>query len=727
MFDLIAILAAIVFIVLVLQLRAMLALPFLSQAARLAPGDWSKLLAAEDVIATATAELAALGFSGPQWLSVSPTPAEAASVRAMACFRRIDDGVLVYLVPLFLAETPNRCISYLVTRLADGRSIVSQPSDPFFVITAATEEPAQLLSPAPFAELVTAHLAFVARHGVAAADATSDAVVVDLAGRWINERRARLIAGGQIAESADGIARPKLGFAIRALRAFWSRPKWAANTAPIPPARLTLIAQNSTRIRERAPTAAMQWLLFLASNALFMAIGALVFDAQFALILLVVIAIHEAGHYFAMRAFGYRNVQMLALPLVGGVTVGHEREPHATQRAWMSLMGPLPGIVIGWILLAISWPAGVLGDGWMAQAAWVFLAVNYLNVVPILPLDGGHIVQAMLPARWYGLRIGFLVLACAVGAIACFAFGLVGLAVIVLLQLLQVPGLWQNRRVIKHLLANNSIPADALRARKLRLTFDALDALIGPSAHASHRIAQAEDIVRSLELVPMSWKSRLLTSGVYGALLAVPMLALAVALSTQRNAEAVAPSAAERAATFDASADSDWADLIDQFERPAWWERLALGMEDWPAAATDADIRASEERVGSELPQELHEFYALHDGFASLQLGAVAEIGAVPAPGAAMREIAMETLETPFSLVDFDGESGVRLRLGESDLLACHSIAEQVDVELADVVAWPDLLWCPQLEAAGAAIVAPAQNRAWRDFKIYVRERAAAQ
>ena len=60
----------------------------------------------------------------------------------------------------------------------------------------------------------------------------------------------------------------------------------------------------------------------------------------------------------------------------------------------------------------------------------MFLAINYLNVVPVPPLDGGHIVQAMLPARWYGLRIGFLVLACAAGAAAAFGFGLIGLAVI---------------------------------------------------------------------------------------------------------------------------------------------------------------------------------------------------------------------------------------------------------------------------------------------------------
>jgi Zn-dependent protease len=528
MLELIAIVAALVFVLLVLQLRAMLAMHFLRQTARLVPGDWSTLVAAEDVMAREAAELAALGFGGPHWLSIAPQPIELANVCAMACHRRIGDGTLVFLVPTFFAETPNRCISYFVTRLQDGRNVVSQPSDPFFAITATSEEPAQLLPAAALPDLLAAHTDFVRQHGVAATDACSDATVVDLAGRWMNTRRERLLARGALVEDVMGVARPRLGFAIRALRAFWARPKWPPNAAPIPPARLVKIAQSSARIRERAPTADMQLLLFAFSVLLFMAAGAVVFGWSFAWILLAVIAIHEAGHYLAMRAFGYRNVQMLALPLVGGVTVGHEAHPRATHRAWMSLMGPLPGIVIGWVLLAVALASG--GDGWMLNAAWVFLAINYLNVVPVPPLDGGHIVQAMLPARWYGLRIAFLVVACLAGAAASFAFGLVGLAIIVLLQLAQVAPLLQNRRAIRLLLARGGLPAHALPARKLRLAIDALEQVLGPTTLAQTRISQAEDIVRSLDVVPMSLAARVLTGGVYGVLLAVPAFAAAALL-----------------------------------------------------------------------------------------------------------------------------------------------------------------------------------------------------
>lgn len=780
MFDLIAIVAAVVFVLLVLQLRAMLAMHFLKQSARLVPGDWSHLVAAADVIERVAQELAPLGFQGPQWLSITPQPVELANVRALACWRHAD-GTLAFMVPSFFAETPNRCISYFATRIEDGRTLVSQPSDPYFTITATPDEPAQLLAPGPMAAMLDAHRRFVAAQGVAAAEAAADATVVDIAGRWMNARRERLIARGDLVEDAQGVARPRLGFAIRALRAFWSRPKWPANAEPIPPARLVQIALASTRIRERAPTAGMQLLLFAFSVLLFMAVGAVVFGLQFAWILLVVIAIHEAGHYLAMRAFGYRNVQMLALPLVGGVTVGHEAHPRATHRAWMSLMGPLPGIVIGWVLLVAA--LALRDEGWMLQAAWVFLAINYLNVVPVPPLDGGHIVQAMLPARWYGLRIAFLVLACLAGAAASLAFGLIGLALIVLLQLAQAGPLLQNRRAIRHLLAQGGVPPDALPARKLRLAIDALEAVLGPTPRAQARIGQAEDIVRSLDVVPMSPLSRVLTGATYAALLAVPLAALvaivgwglgadgdaarvqaqasAEAAFMQRAAamteaqlradlddaghEAAAPDvdlraqwvaqqmSAQQAAAFNARrqqamaelAQAEVPNLIARFERPAWWLRWFFQVPDWPAPATADALAEAERRLDRALPEDLRAFYLHHDGFPILQLGAVSELAPVVPPQDAGTAEAL--LEMPFALVDAEGGDGVDLRLLAEHLHDCHRLSPRIDPAWAAHLPWPALLWCPRLESAGAAIVSTSTHRAYRDFASYLRERAAEQ
>jgi hypothetical protein len=506
----------------------------------------------------------------------------------------------------------------------------------------------------------------------------------------------------------------------------------------------------------------------------------IVFRLPVAWILLVVSPSMKPGTT-SRCAFGYRNVQMLALPLVGGVTVGHETHPSATHRAWMSLMGPLPGILIGWGLLFVALTQR--SEDWVLHSAWIFLAINYLNVVPVPPLDGGHIVQAMLPARWYGLRIAFLASACVAGAVLSLTFGLVGLAVIVLLQLAQVGPLLQNRRVIRHLLAQGGVPVDAVRARKLRLTFDALEQVLGPTSRAQARIAQAEDIVRSLDVVPMSAGSRVITGGTYAALLAVPLAALVayaglglgaatddviarartegpVYAELERQAAAMTESAlrdgldeawtgegggldelraawvaeqvvatqvrehdARRQRAMAELANADVDALSARFERPAWWLRWFFQVPDWPSPASDEALAAAERRHDARLPDDLRNFYGRHDGFPMLQLGAVAEIAPVSAPRNADR--AAEMLESPFAVVDADGHDAVDLRLSIEHLIECRRLSPPQEPGLAEHLPWPALLWCPKLESAGAAVVNTSTRRGYRDFALYLRERAA--
>ena len=52
--------------------------------------------------------------------------------------------------------------------------------------------------------------------------------------------------------------------------------------------------------------------------------------------------------------YGSADDELIALPLVGGVTLGLNAEPSAVKRTWMSLMGPLPGIIVGSGFCSIS-------------------------------------------------------------------------------------------------------------------------------------------------------------------------------------------------------------------------------------------------------------------------------------------------------------------------------------------------------------------------------------
>lgn len=118
------------------------------------------------------------------------------------------------------------------------------------------------------------------------------------------------------------------------------------------------------------------------------------FGWEYAAILLALIAIHEAGHALAMRWAGQQPVRgIYFIPFFGGVAVA--AAPHASEaeRGFVALMGP------GFSLLTtgaffLLWQ--VTAQPLFADLALVSAIINGLNLAPVLPLDGGQIVDAIL-------------------------------------------------------------------------------------------------------------------------------------------------------------------------------------------------------------------------------------------------------------------------------------------------------------------------------------------
>jgi len=135
------------------------------------------------------------------------------------------------------------------------------------------------------------------------------------------------------------------------------------------------------------------------------------------LILLLVLLVHELGHFLAMRYFGYTDTNILFLPF-GAVTTGIKTKRTAFEEYIVSLMGPLPGILIGigiMVYQAIS-AHGIIGsESYLDTYAMMSLLINYVNLLPIYPLDGGRILHTLLllrypKAQFYFYLIGLLVL-----------------------------------------------------------------------------------------------------------------------------------------------------------------------------------------------------------------------------------------------------------------------------------------------------------------------------
>ncbi|HWY31364.1 MAG TPA: site-2 protease family protein [Candidatus Acidoferrum sp.] len=148
--------------------------------------------------------------------------------------------------------------------------------------------------------------------------------------------------------------------------------------------------------------------LFVVSLFLFVAVGSRRWSWDYLTILLGVLFVHELGHYLAMRAFNYRNVRMLFIPFFGAAVMGQNYNVAGWKKVVVSLMGPLPGIVLG-IIIGVA--GLVLHQPLMVKVALVSLLLNGSNLLPVLPLDGGWVFHTLIFSRHPLLDTAFRVVA----------------------------------------------------------------------------------------------------------------------------------------------------------------------------------------------------------------------------------------------------------------------------------------------------------------------------
>jgi Zn-dependent protease len=155
-----------------------------------------------------------------------------------------------------------------------------------------------------------------------------------------------------------------------------------------------------------------------------------------AVIVLTGVLAHEFGHAVAGRMFGLVP-QIELRGFMGATSWVNGRRLKPLESVWVSFAGPLVGILIGGVALAaLFFTAAASGgkpfDGGVQPLAlyaletvvWVNLGWGILNLIPMQPLDGGHIMASFaeliagnkgrLAARWISLALAASLIAFAV-------------------------------------------------------------------------------------------------------------------------------------------------------------------------------------------------------------------------------------------------------------------------------------------------------------------------
>lgn len=192
------------------------------------------------------------------------------------------------------------------------------------------------------------------------------------------------------------------------------------------------------------------------------------------LMIIVVLAFHEAGHYVAMRIFGYRNVRMFFIPFFGAAASGQHYNVAGWKKAVVALAGPVPGI-----LFAV--PIGVAGTATerpqLLNAAMFMLFLNGYNLLPMLPLDGGWVLHAVLFVRHPVLDVVFRVVACVLMFVMAIVFSQWCLCAVAIFMLVLTPTAYRVARV-------------AHRLRQAGIRAGSPDAITIPHAAAQQILAE---------------------------------------------------------------------------------------------------------------------------------------------------------------------------------------------------------------------------------------------
>lgn len=159
----------------------------------------------------------------------------------------------------------------------------------------------------------------------------------------------------------------------------------------------------------------------LALAALSFAAAWAMFGPLEAALLMGILLLHELGHVAAMWLVGLPVKGIYFVPFIGAVSMSAGRERSDLESGFIALMGPLMSLAPTLLLLAVHLNGGPVLAG---AAALVAALLNLFNLLPVLPLDGGHVARVALRAvhpsvarafGWIGLIAG-IALAAATGS-----------------------------------------------------------------------------------------------------------------------------------------------------------------------------------------------------------------------------------------------------------------------------------------------------------------------
>ncbi len=121
----------------------------------------------------------------------------------------------------------------------------------------------------------------------------------------------------------------------------------------------------------------------------------------FAIGLVGMLFVHEMGHVFAMQKRGFQASAPVFIPFLGAVIFAPKMDSRDDE-AFIGIGGPVLGSLAALAVLGVWFLVGDKESDLaviLLMVSYVGIFLNLFNLVPIRPLDGGRITQAVGP--WF--------------------------------------------------------------------------------------------------------------------------------------------------------------------------------------------------------------------------------------------------------------------------------------------------------------------------------------
>ena len=135
--------------------------------------------------------------------------------------------------------------------------------------------------------------------------------------------------------------------------------------------------------------------------SIFIAVGgyALIWGWKFGVGFVLLILVHELGHYVEAKRRGFNPSLPVFIPFFGAYVAIRDAHMNPWQSAWVSLAGPIAGSAGAagtWVL------ADVYDSRFLYALAFTGFLLNLFNMLPIGFLDGGTIARCIRTMRLGG-------------------------------------------------------------------------------------------------------------------------------------------------------------------------------------------------------------------------------------------------------------------------------------------------------------------------------------